>query len=206
MTFAPLPLYHSQEVPQMYGSVGQVENASVGAVPLASDSGVTDGTDHIVIERKRADSHIVGGPLELDSSFVRMVDEEGTLRHMIYAAVTGAGGESKEEIVPKDLILLMDISKSMIAIMDKVKEAISFLVQEYCTEQFRVGLVVFDDEASIAYNLAPMTPDKKQRLLEAIDTALVPRGRTSIGLGLHRAFQVGHTVRQNEERATEKRE
>mmetsp|Transcript_7954 Transcript_7954/g.33466 ORF Transcript_7954/g.33466 Transcript_7954/m.33466 type:complete len:717 (+) Transcript_7954:51-2201(+) len=162
-----------------------------GEIAAADALEATEAKGHIVIERRRADSRAAGGPLELEASFVHMVGTGGELGHYVYAAVTATGAESRPEeaIVAKDLVLLMDISKSMIAIMEKVKKAISFLVQEYCTELFRVGLVVFDDDASIAFNVAPMTPDNKKRLLEAIETALVPRGRTSIGLGLHRAFQ-----------------
>jgi Mg-chelatase subunit ChlD len=89
-----------------------------------------------------------------------------------------------------DIVLIIDISKSMEGEkIDLVRETSLFMIEEL-QEKDRLCLIKFDEKSEILTNLAPMNSEFKSVFKEIVRNQIQPRGNTNIGQALKDGFDV----------------
>jgi Ca-activated chloride channel family protein len=127
------------------------------------------------------------------SIFFKLTLRSAVFALLIIALMGPSFGEGKREVksVGKDIMICVDLSKSMDAIdiaptrLEKVKNELKKLVQAFNSN--RIGIIIFSSEA---FMQCPLTYDQTalNLFIDAMNTALVPSGGTDFGPPLRMAM------------------
>ena len=98
------------------------------------------------------------------------------------------------EARPKtDYVLIVDVSGSMMSAIPKVQSMLRSTISVLQPTD-RVGIVLFNHEARVLFDLRPVTPETKDFLLSLIETQVRSSGGTSIPHGIFSAIEMAHSA------------